>query len=71
MEENNNRLVVVLGMHRSGTSVIARGLQVMGVELGNNLMQANEYNTKGFWEDMDIYTLNEEMLNSLNKAWHF
>jgi len=66
------KLVVVLGMHRSGTSTIARGLMTMGVDLGRNLMRpALGNNKKGFWEDLDINELNIEMLNFLNKDWHF
>jgi O-antigen biosynthesis protein len=72
MEENSTKIIVVLGMHRSGTSVIARGLQVMGVELGNKLMPPfEENNSKGFWEDLDINALNNEMLHSLKSDWHF
>lgn len=72
MEVNNIKIIVVLGMHRSGTSVIARGLPVMGVELGNRLMPPFEgNNSKGFWEDLDIYALNTEMLHSLKSDWHF
>ena len=72
MKENDKSLVVVLGMHRSGTSVIARGLQVMGVDLGDHLMPPYEgNNSKGFWEDVDINTLNIEMLHSLKIDWHF
>lgn len=72
MEENSPKLIVVLGMHRSGTSVIARGLQVMGVELGNRLMPPFEgNNSKGFWEDIDINDLNIEMLHYLKNEWHF
>jgi len=68
---NNTRLIVVLGMHRSGTSVITRGLKVMGVELGDKLMRSVERNNpKGFWEDVDIYELNNEMLSVLNIDWH-
>jgi len=69
--KEKKKLVVVLGMHRSGTSVIARGLKVLGVELGDNLMSPAEDNPKGFWEDLDINTLNVEMLNFLNSDWHF
>ncbi len=59
-------------MHRSGTSVITRGLQVLGVELGDNLMPPYEgNNARGFWEDVDINALNIEMLHSLNRDWHF
>jgi len=71
METNRNKLIVVLGMHRSGTSVIARGMRVLGVQLGNNLMPATQDNPKGYWEDLDINTLNIEMLNFLKNDWHF
>jgi len=67
---DNRKIIVVLGMHRSGTSAVARGLKVLGVELGNRLMPpvAGE-NDKGFWEDLDIYHLNVEMLEAIGKDW--
>lgn len=72
MEEQGTKLVVVLGMHRSGTSVITRGLQVMGVQLGDRLMPPFDgNNSKGFWEDMDINDINIEMLSFLKSDWHF
>ncbi len=72
MIKNNERLIVVLGMHRSGTSVITRGLKVMGVDLGDKLMSPLlGVNEKGFWEDLDVVALNTEMLNSLKIDWHF
>lgn len=72
MKKLDRKLIVVLGMHRSGTSVIARGLQVMGVELGDNLMPPFEgNNSKGFWEDVDINALNIDMLHFLKIDWHF
>jgi|WetSurMetagenome_2_1015567.scaffolds.fasta_scaffold72401_2 O-antigen biosynthesis protein len=67
----HKRLFVVLGMHRCGTSAITRGLQVMGVYLGDRLMLLDAGNNdKGFWEDIDINALNVEMLNALNNDWH-
>lgn len=64
-------LVVVLGMHRSGTSAITRSLRALGMELGDNLMPPHpEQNPKGFWEDMDINALNIQMLAALGKEWH-
>ena len=72
MEKQNAKIVAVIGMHRSGTSVIARGLQVLGVDLGNKLMPPYEgNNSKGFWEDLDINQLNIEMLHALKSDWHF
>lgn len=65
------QLVVVLGMHRSGTSAITRGLQVLGVALGDNLMPAIKgNNAKGFWEDLDIVNFNEELLGAVGSTWH-
>ena len=69
-QEIKKRIIIVLGMHRSGTSAIARGLKVLGVDLGNKLVPAHEgVNDKGFWEDFEIYMLNEEILNSIDHDW--
>lgn len=72
MKIKNNRLIVVLGMHRSGTSVITRSLQIMGVGLGDRLMPPVEgNNAKGFWEDVDLNALNIEMLNTVDSDWFY
>jgi len=69
---NKQKLIVVLGMHRSGTSAITCGLKVLSVELGDNLLPpvANN-NEMGFWEDSDINTLNSEILSVLGSDWHY
>jgi len=70
MNSGQQRIVVVLGMHRSGTSAVTRGLQVMGVELGNRLMPpVADNNPKGFWEDIDLNALNIDILNALRNDW--
>ncbi|HBI21675.1 MAG TPA: hypothetical protein DDY37_03670 [Legionella sp.] len=58
-------IVVVLGMHRSGTSAMTRALQLFGVELGDHLMPPSYDNEKGFWEDLDFYELNVSILEYL------
>lgn len=64
-------LVVVLGMHRSGTSVITRAMETMGAEFGDNLMPAVEgVNDKGFFEDLDINAVNQEILSLAGADWH-
>ncbi len=64
------RLIVVLGMHRSGTSAITRGLEVLGVKLGEHLIPGLEGNNrKGFYEDWDIVSLNDDMLKACNRSW--
>ena len=63
-------LVIVLGMHRSGTSAITRGLQALGANLGDTLMPpVPGNNDKGFWEDIDINALNIEMLKTVGGDW--
>jgi GT2 family glycosyltransferase len=61
----------VLGMHRSGTSAITRGLMALGVALGDRLMGGTkEDNEKGFWEDVDLNALNIELLQHFGLDWH-
>jgi len=70
MSEVNNRLVIILGMHRSGTSAITRTLPVMGVELGDRLIPSIEgNNAKGFWEDIDLNDFDNEILEALGSQW--
>lgn len=67
---SNGRLIVVLGMHRSGTSAIARGLQVLNANLGDDLMPAvPNNNEKGFWEDREINAFNIALLKKVGADW--
>jgi len=64
------KIFIVLGMHRSGTSALARSLQVMDIHLGDHLMPPiPSENARGFWEDMDIYDLNIALLKQLGMDW--
>lgn len=64
------KVIVVLGMHRSGTSAITKGLQALGVDLGDRLMPpAPDNNAKGFFEDEDIVHFNDEVLASIGLSW--
>ncbi|MEZ9699194.1 glycoside hydrolase family 99-like domain-containing protein [Vibrio sp. 10N.261.46.E12] len=65
---NVRKLIVVLGMHRSGTSAITKSLQTLGVGLGTDLYAAGADNPKGFWEDVDCLAINEKLLSILGSA---
>jgi glycosyltransferase involved in cell wall biosynthesis len=68
---DQKHIIVVLGMHRSGTSAITRGLQVLGVNLGERLMAASSGNNeKGFWEDLDVNALNIDLLAEFGHDWN-
>ncbi len=63
--------LIVLGMHRSGTSVLARLLNMMGAYFGPEGIStgANEENPKGFWERQDVRRLNDFILQSVGCDW--
>ncbi|EKO3628588.1 glycosyltransferase [Vibrio metschnikovii] len=62
-------VVVVLGMHRSGTSALTKALQVMGVSLSENLMPEGEFNPKGHWEDLSVVSINDRLLSQYHALW--
>lgn len=63
------KCVIVLGMHRSGTSAVAGALSLIGVEFGSKLLPAEPFNPKGFFEHVDILNINNEILRTLNSSF--
>jgi GT2 family glycosyltransferase len=63
--------VFVLGMHRSGTSAVARTINLLGPSLGEakDLMPATEDNPRGYWESLALRLLNDELLERLGGTW--
>ena len=69
MAKNKGNIVILLGMHRSGTSAFAGTLKIAGYDLGKDLMPANEYNVKGYSENNKIVELNDKILGYFNATW--
>lgn len=64
------RVVVVAGMHRAGTSAVARGLAALGVDLGDRLMSADvRMNARGFFEDVDVVAQDDALLAAHGADW--
>lgn len=61
--------VVVLGMHRSGTSALAGVLARLGCALPEQVMPANDFNPKGFYESIGAYNLNDALLRLEGSSW--
>jgi len=57
-----SNVLVIAGMHRSGTSLTASWLHKMGLFMGNNLMSSRFDNIKGHFEDLDILKIHENDL---------
>jgi GT2 family glycosyltransferase len=61
--------LVVLGMHRSGTSALTGMLHHLGVALGSRLMAATPDNPRGYWEHSDIVAVHERLMTALGWGW--
>lgn len=71
MTQAGGRGVVVLGMHRSGTSAVTGLLHLAGVPLPEqrHLVGRGRFNPKGFWEIQPLNIVNESLLRALGGDW--
>jgi hypothetical protein len=70
MPASNPRIcVVILGMHRSGTSAATRMLNLLGAELPKELIGSGPGNEAGHWEPKRIVSLNDDLLSDLGSSW--
>lgn len=61
--------VLVVGMHRSGTSALTRMFSLLGCDLPKTIMGGNETNETGHWESTPICRLNDRILESAGTSW--
>lgn len=61
--------ILVLGMHRSGTSALTGVLQYLNVDLGSELLEGSQENEKGFFENLHLMLFNDKILNKTNSSW--
>jgi GT2 family glycosyltransferase len=62
--------LLVLGMHRSGTSALTRTLNLLGADLPHGLIPAStSSNPSGHWESREIQELNDRILEALGARW--
>jgi hypothetical protein len=63
-------LIIVAGMHRSGTSVIIQVLASLGAYLGEDLeRQPAPSNQTGHWEHAAVWRIQERLLEALGQDW--
>lgn len=64
--------VVVLGMHRSGTSAVSRIMNLLGADLGPESDLLTEYdNPAGHWESRSLVACNDRILDAFGRSWDF
>lgn len=61
--------IVVVGMHRSGSSAMARLLSLAGATLPNGLMSAGDGNETGHWEPQSVADYNDTVLAGFDATW--
>jgi hypothetical protein len=61
--------ILVLGMHRSGTSALAGVLGLCGATLPRDLLETNEYNSRGYWEPALVVKVHDELLCSMGSSF--
>ncbi|MDP4536366.1 hypothetical protein Q3O60_09205 [Alkalimonas collagenimarina] len=67
---SENKPIIVIGMHRSGTSALSGELDSLGVFMGRSLYKAQKgVNEKGFFENARLVELNEAIQDSLTTSW--
>lgn len=64
--------LVVLGVHRSGTSALTRLMNLMGMYVGTEgtTVSFGVENEKGYWERHDVIALNDELLRHYDCEWN-
>ena len=66
---SGRQALFVLGMHRSGTSALARVLNLLGAALPDDLLGANAFNPTGYWEPRAVIACNQRFLAELGATW--
>ncbi len=66
----DRQALIIVGMHRSGTSATTGAMQCVGVQLGRKLYAGHsDINAKGYFEHSDIADANDAALLSLGSSW--
>jgi alpha-N-acetylglucosamine transferase len=68
VKQKERKRLVVLGMHRSGTSALTGVVSQLGFYTGKLLNQGTA-NPKGFFERSDVVVLNDMLLHSQGCSW--
>jgi len=66
---NQKPIYVILGMHRSGTSLCSSIMSALGVDMADEKGEGTG-NELGHWERWDIVALQDEILGFFNRAYY-
>ena len=64
-----SRGIIVLGMHRAGTSAVAKILVNLGFEIPGEPVPAKPDNPRGYWEPREIVEVHDEFFHHIGRSW--
>ena len=67
--DNVSRIVIVTGMHRSGTSLCANLVSLLGVNMSDEIKLILD-NPSGHWERPELTRFHDRILRTLGRGWH-
>ncbi|MFM9847871.1 MAG: hypothetical protein ACKVP3_12010 [Hyphomicrobiaceae bacterium] len=70
MHDGRRICLLVLGMHRSGTSAVARVASLLGADLPKVVMGPNRGNERGHWEPERLVACHDRLLEKLGSRWN-
>ena len=65
-----NRVILILGMHRSGTSLCVRSINFLGAALSADLIMTRPDNPRGYYEDRRMVEINSKIIRLLFAQVH-
>ncbi len=66
---SKSRGIVVLGMHRAGTSATGHILVDLGFQMPGEAVPADPDNPKGYWEPQEIVEIHDAFLHDIGRCW--
>jgi hypothetical protein len=70
--DNQLEAVCVLGIHRSGTSMITRSLNLLGINLGEEsqlIAKGEKFNSAGYWKHRKITLRQQQITKKFSYSW--
>ncbi len=58
-------MILICGSGRSGTSAVARLLHEAGIGMGHDLIEPDEFNAEGYFEERGVVKMNDALLNDV------
>ncbi|RAZ82628.1 hypothetical protein DPM33_34485 [Mesorhizobium hawassense] len=67
---SKRKTILILGMHRSGTSILGGMVNALGAAGPHSLMAADSHNPTGYWESLRLNAATNDLLAAAGSGWH-